>query len=342
MKQNTQLHKRIVQAMQADKIDSVEVIQSLWSGYGELLRIALSGCAYSSIIVKHIQLPSLDIAQSKQHPKGWNSLISHQRKLKSYQVEQHWYQHYSNQCGMHNPVAKCLHVEVKDNEILLIIEDLASCGFPRVITHAQPKSIIACLQWLGAFHAQHMGVEPIDLWEKGTYWHLQTRPDEFNALQDKRLKSSANSIDKLLSCNPFQTLVHGDAKLANFCFSADLDSVAAVDFQYVGKGCGMKDVILLLSSVFKFTEPQQQVSAYLDVYFLALKQGINRHHSGVDADQVEEVWRPLYCVAWADFQRFVKGWSPEHWKINPYTESLTEQALAKIETNMIQHGKQSL
>ena len=28
----------------------------------------------------------------------------------------------------------------------------------------------------------------------------------------------------------------------------------------------------------------------------------------------------IYALAWADFQRFVKGWSPEHWKINEYTE----------------------
>lgn len=36
----------------------------------------------------------------------------------------------------------------------------------------------------------------------------------------------------------FQTFVHGDAKLANFCFGSN--NVAAVDFQYVGKGIGVK------------------------------------------------------------------------------------------------------
>ncbi|MEH6453948.1 MAG: choline kinase, partial [Psychromonas sp.] len=41
-------------------------------------------------------------------------------------------------------------------------------------------------------------------------------------------------------------------------------------------------------------------------------------------------WRPLYAIAWADFQRFIKGWSPQHWKITPYTEQLKQQALDSL------------
>jgi hypothetical protein len=37
-------------------------------------------------------------------------------------------------------------------------------------------------------------------------------------------------------------------------------------------------------------------------------------------------------VAWADFQRFIKGWSVEHFKINSYTETLTEQAIKQLAT----------
>ena len=68
-------------------------------------------------------------------------------------------------------------------------------------------------------------------------------------MQNADLKKAAQGIDKRLQSARFQTLVHGDAKLANFCFS-DVGQVAAVDFQYVGKGCGMKDVAYFISSCF--------------------------------------------------------------------------------------------
>ena len=67
-----------------------------------------------------------------------------------------------------------------------------------------------------------MNITQADLWETGTYWHLETRPDELVKLQDKKLKEFAPLIDSKLSSAKYQTLVHGDAKLANFCFSDDL------------------------------------------------------------------------------------------------------------------------
>ena len=80
----------------------------------------------------------------------------------------------------------------------------------------------------------------------GTYWHLDTRPEEFEKIEHKQLKSKAHRIDEILKECEFQTIVHGDAKLANFCFSEHGEGVAAVDFQYVGRGCGMKDVTYFL------------------------------------------------------------------------------------------------
>ncbi|GAL11279.1 hypothetical protein JCM19233_2265 [Vibrio astriarenae] len=38
----------------------------------------------------------------------------------------------------------------------------------------------------------------------------------------------------------------------------------------------------------------------------------------------------MFAMAWADFQRFVKGWSPNHWKINAYSEQLKERALDQL------------
>ncbi len=322
---STEVLRKVAQAVGAESITNTQLIQSLWGGYGELFRATLAGSDTASVIVKHIKLP-----QPKEHPKGWNTNTSHQRKLKSYQVEVNWYQGFANNCLAQCFVPKCLFVEAQAGEILLILEDLKLLGFSEVHKEVAQGQVKACLTWLAFFHAQHLAVKPDGLWNTGTYWHLDTRPDEFSSLTDLTLKDAARTIDQTLKQCRFQTLLHGDAKLANFCFTPAGDRVAGVDFQYVGKGCGMKDVILLISSCVPFEECDQRVPELLEHYFTELKNALSELQPKVIPDEVEREWRPLYCVAWADFQRFIKGWCPDHWKINPYTEALTQQALAQL------------
>jgi len=352
----TNVLQAVANAMMATRVVSAQLIQPLWGGYGELFRATLDGSQHTTVIVKHIKLP-----QPKVHPRGWNTPISHQRKLKSYQVELHWYQHYANKCLAQCPVPKCLYVEEKNDEILLIMEDLATLGFEQTFTSFEPKpashestvdnphnshqhvsqqQIKACLSWLAYFHAQHLAIEPTGLWDCGSYWHLATRPDELAALTDIALQQAAQQIDQTLQQCQFQTLIHGDAKLANFCFTTTGDRVASVDFQYVGKGCGMKDVILLLSSCLPYQYCEQDVPDLLDYYFGQLKQALSEYQPHVDPQTVENEWRPFYCVAWADFQRFMKGWSPTHWKINSYTEAVTQQALLQLKTVQLNSAEQ--
>ena len=56
------------------------------SGYGSIKRYNLKGSDYTSVIVKHVE------PDQGAHPRGWNTDLSHQRKLKSYQVELNWYE----------------------------------------------------------------------------------------------------------------------------------------------------------------------------------------------------------------------------------------------------------
>ena len=339
----TNIIDKVAQSLGAEGVISVEHIQSLWSGYGELVRLYLTGGSMPSVIVKYILLPSSEV-QSPDHPRGWNTSHSHLRKLDSYQVEVNWYRHYANRCQA--PVPECLLVEQHDNEILLVLEDLALSGYTQVHKSIEQPSLLACLRWLAQFHAQYMvhaqfmtqgkasSTHAQGLWPTGTYWHLATRPDELAVLEDQALKAAAERLDSTLAHSRYQTLVHGDAKLANFCFTPEGSEVAAVDFQYVGGGCGMKDVILFLSSVLDFNESvannEAKVQGYLDEYFAALKQALQEYQPEIDGNDVEQQWRPMYCVAWADFQRFMKGWCPDHWKINAYSESLTQQALQSL------------
>ena len=175
-----------------------------------------------------------------------------------------------------------------------------------------------------------MGEQPEELWTIGTYWHLATRPDEFASLDDGPLKTAAGELDRRLSGSPFQTFVHGDAKLANFCFSSDGRSAAAVDFQYVGGGCGMKDVAYFISSCFDEDECERRESTLLDRYFEFLHEALERFGKATDSRALEANWRELYPVAWTDFFRFLQGWSPGHWKAHRYSKRLASEVLSSL------------
>ncbi|MDH3982074.1 MAG: ecdysteroid 22-kinase family protein, partial [Kiritimatiellaceae bacterium] len=241
-----------LKATGATKIVESEIIQSLWSGYGIIVRCGLQGSELESVVVKHVHWPD-----AVHHPRGWNTNLSHERKVKSYQVETAWYHQWASRCDDTCRIPECLALETHGDEVFMVMEDLDAAGFGERRSVVSDTELKACLSWLAHFHATFMGEAPSNLWETGTYWHLKTRPEELNELTDKKLKQAASAIDRKLKECPFQTFVHGDAKLANFCFSND-GTVAAVDFQYVGGGCGMKDVAYFLGSCLAETECERQ------------------------------------------------------------------------------------
>lgn len=315
----------LLTATKATNATEVEVIQSLWSGYGSIARYRLSGSTDKTVIVKHVVLP-----KGEAHPRGWNTNLSHERKLKSYSVETAWYQQWASQCDDSCRIPHCLAVESEDKEVLIILEDLDEAGFPSRVRSVTMTEMHACLRWLANFHVTFMHKKPTALWKTGTYWHLETRPEELEVLTDKALKEAAAALDSALKASPYQTFVHGDAKLANFCFSSDGTKVAAVDFQYVGGGCGMKDVAYFIGSCLYEDECERLEKELLDIYFEELKKAVEAKRPEIDAKAVETDWRQLYHTAWTDFHRFVKGWSPGHWKIHSYSERISREVLSTL------------
>lgn len=316
----------ILKATGADDLFEGGSIQSLWSGYGSIDRYGLIGSDLDTVVVKHVRLPDQD-----NHPQGWNTDRSHQRKLHSYQVETAWYEQWADHCGDQCRIPHCLALEHHEDEVLMVLEDLDSSGFPARKGSVTEAGLISCLDWLAHFHATFMGEKPEGLWDIGTYWHLDTRPDELEVMDEGELKQAAQLLDQKLTDAPFQTFVHGDAKLANFCFSRDGVQVAAVDFQYVGGGCGMKDVAYFIGSCLDEDECERREKDLLDAYFSTLRKALALHHPDVDAAAVEAAWRPLYSVAWTDFYRFLKGWSPGHWKIHRYSERLAHEVVSRLQ-----------
>lgn len=322
---NERFRETTCQATGATDLFEIETIQSLWSGYGKIARYGLSGASRKSLVAKLVRIPT-----ESDHPRGWNTDLSHQRKIKSYQVETQWYKNWNARCDDSCRTPHCLALDSQGNDVLIVLEDLDAAGFSEQRSTASPQDILSCLSWLANFHATFMGKSPDGLWTQGTYWHLDTRPDELKVLDDLPLKRAASSIDQLLEASPFKTLVHGDAKLANFCFSSNSADVAAVDFQYVGGGCGMKDVAYFIGSCLNEEECERQEEQLLNYYFETLAKALATRKKQINTAALEQDWRALYPVAWTDFHRFLKGWSPGHWKLHSYSERLARETLENI------------
>ena len=314
---NALFQSTILKSTGAVSFNIVEQIQSLWSGYGSINRVQLQGSHIDTVIIKHVKLPT-----HTNHPRGWNTDIGHQRKVKSYQVETNWYKLYSNRSKAR--LANCLATEKHDDEVLIVLEDLDAAGFPFRNQCNSWTDIESCISWLAKFHASYLDLEAKGLWPIGSYWHLDTRPNELEVLDDLALKEAAPLIDAKLNGCQFKSFVHGDAKLANFCFSPE-GHVAGVDFQYVGAGCGMKDLAYFIGSCLNESDCEKLESQILNSYFEHF------HNSqGNMNESLENEWRSLYRVAWADFHRFIKGWSPGHWKINSYSERVTKEVISQL------------
>lgn len=249
----------IREATRARVVERGPRIQSLWRGYGELYRARIDG---RPVVVKCVRPPN-------------ESGASHARKVRSYEVELEWYRRYRSEARVAEFIA--------GRPGLLVLEDLDAAGYT-----ARRGELAPCVDWLATFHRQFLGVAPDGLWAIGTYFHLATRVDELANIADPAVREAAPSLDERLRSARFQTIVHGDAKLANFCFSER--GVAAVDFQYVGGGPGVRDVAYLLYG-------ERDERPLLDRYFAKLAE-----------PDVEREWRALYPVAVADFARFLAGW----------------------------------
>ncbi len=313
----------VKELLQVESVTELEIIQSLWSGYGYIKRFQVNS-GPRTVIVKHIELP-LD----NQHPRGWNTNTSHQRKIKSYQVETAWYKNYNHLCTANSRTPQLIAEKETPNGFLLILEDLDAVGYPLRKGSLNWNEIRNCIHWLANFHATFLNSNCDQLWETGTYWHLKTRPDELNQLTDFALKEAAPLIDQILNSCPYQTLVHGDAKVANFCFS-ESEEVSALDFQYIGQGIGVKDLAYFIGSCLSEADCEKYEATLLDIYFSKLISEINKNEKEINTTLLEDSWRKLYPYAWTDFHRFLKGWSPGHWKLNSYSEKMAQFVLKDL------------
>ena len=312
------------EATGAASVAPADVVQTLWSGFGRIQRVRLTGATDPSAILKLV-----DVGADASHPRGWNTDASRRRKLASYEIERRWYADFARRCDDRCRVPAALGARDVGRLRCLLLEDL-DASYPSRRTPPSLEGCAACLRWLAAFHARFLGDEGVGLWPTGCYWHLGTRADELAAMADSPLRRAAGALDGALEGARHRTLLHGDAKLANFCFDAAGTRVAAVDFQYVGRGPGVRDVVYLLGGCLDGAACERHETHLLDLYFDALSGALAREGRAAIAAAVESEWRDLYAIAWADFLRFLLGWMPEHPKVTRHARGLAEAALARL------------
>lgn len=161
---------------------------------------------------------------------------------------------------------------------------------------------------------------PSGLWDCGCYWHLDTRQQEFASIPNswRDVRDAAGAIDRVLKgqrkdgsySNRHMTSVHGDFKAANLLWSSD-GRCCAYDFQYVGKGLGMRDVSKFLctavdADVLEEEGGEQQL---LQHYHAALVKQLQANSKAEAAQRyTPEVMTAQFEIALVDYIRFCAGW----------------------------------
>lgn len=329
---------------------STNRLQSLWAGYGSIIRVAVQSPGEG--------VPSTLIIKRVKPLKGKTGDVGHERKLKSYRVEATWYQHTdlahkfirqqeSDAVGVLSTSCVCtipypVHVDVDGDAIQLVLSDLlprfSNQGWGFGMNEAK-----ASLRWLAAFHACYWEAElPRDragdllVWNEGSYWHLTTRWDEWRGMgrEWKRLKMAAKAIDaRIHNASKHKTLVHGDPKGENILFGTDKNgdlAAAFYDFQYVGRSYGSRDLVYIFVSTFDSNLVENGADDVLLRYYF--DQLIHLLPDTCNVSTWEDI-KDQYDLCMCDYVRFMAGWGM--WGNTDYATKLTNAVLNRLDNGHI-------
>ncbi len=293
---------------------------SLWSGCGHIQ----SGFYNSKpVVVKLSEIP-----ENINHKVILQSNFAKQRKEKSYLNEIGFYNNPVWKMAFGNLIPHCYFAKRLDALNVLILEDFNSKDFQNIDNY-KPEHIYAVVKWLAEFHAQGLSLINSASLPMGGYWHLETRPDEYKQMELIELKNHAHYFADSLYEAKYQTLIHGDSKLANYAFDIN-HKVLGYDFQYVGSGIGLQDVMLFMTSVFDGKDCAKYEELILNLYFESLSKALSSNMNIKEYELLELEWRTLWPIVWSDFYRFLNGWKPEHKKITHFMQKKFVEVLNNI------------
>ncbi len=281
----------------------VKTLCRLWGGMGYILSVSILGGKHQ-IIVKRIIPPSKKLRS-----------FGDERKAISYQVEANFYENVAptliSEYELSIPIPYLVErSEMNNDQITICMSRLD--GNPRGLS--SDDEVHAVLRWLATFHAATWGEKAENLVTKGglqpigSYWHLDTRPDEHNSISRRgwegRLKKAARAIDERLKRDPMQCCIHGDAKDANMLFYKGENNktcVAMYDFQYCGKAPPSVDLAYFLCVAVGSGSDNRDLLKY---YYNELLSKLDSTHDPPSFQALED----SLAIAFCDFQRFLSGW----------------------------------
>ena len=284
---------------------STKSLCRLWAGMGTIIVVKTeTESSTHEFIVKHV-VP----------PRRKSRSLGDRRKADSYLVEANFYEKLAprliEEHGLALPVP--YHVERDDgnDEVIICMSRLP--GSPAYLDSSE--SINSVLDWLSTIHAATWGtaeevdalVEEVGLQPTGTYWHLDTRPDEHSNMSRRgwegRLRLAARAIDERLKRDAMQCCVHGDAKDANILLDHDGATMTArmYDLQYCGRGCPAVDLAYFLCVAVGGVD-----RIYIEYYHQRLVEKL-RGRGRRDVPALNDLEESI-DLALCDFQRFMCGW----------------------------------
>jgi Phosphotransferase enzyme family len=296
--------RRVAQACYPDDtIDQINITSRarLWAGMGNIYRVSWkSENATRTLMVKYV------------HPRlaSPNKLsIGDQRKLDSYLVEASFYEHYATKLLATNGVSlppPPYHVErhLQDKAHPTII--IAMGELKTSSRSNQDTTHESVMKWLAQFHAATWNSTLDQLQPIGSYWHLETRPDEWDAMPrhgwQGRLKKAAKAIDQRLKRDALHCCVHGDTKDENLLYD-NSGAVAFCDFQYSGRGPPTRDLAYYFCTA--HVEQEEEREELIQLYFDQLLQHLGQRHQDLPTrQQLDDSLELAFC----DFCRFMAGW----------------------------------
>ncbi|CAG5100210.1 Oidioi.mRNA.OKI2018_I69.XSR.g16894.t1.cds [Oikopleura dioica] len=309
------------------KFKSAEIIQLLWKGFGAIYRVQKEDG--STVILKHFNFAHETEPEDDPMPN--------ETRFLSFKREISFYEELANLSLSAKVPRYIASKDIKSGKVMAM-EDLDPIGFPARFKNRCNLSferVIPMVKWLANFHADFWRCEKAEklMWKEATYWNIEKRRDEFERCKEKELDliKLGEKIDRIIHEAKHKTLIHGDGKVENFCFSEDGMDVAGIDFQWSGMGVGTTDLYYLLTSCY---EEFSRYDEIVDEYFKFFRKAME---GKPEVDEIEREWRWLWPFIVADFERFLITWNPTHWKRNEYSAQQS-----KIAVEMIRNSSNNL